>query len=512
MASQSSLLATDTRLRSGTRADRKAREVARIDDEVFHLQHKVHTLLTQAADLNFERNALVSAVDLPFEVLASIFEFACWPDVDRRFMTSIDNSFWRPLSERSRSRIPGGIRVGPLYISRVCLAWRKVALKSPKLWNSIELAVDWSRRGAQRQADLLDYWLSKSSPLPISVRLTEDWEFYEKDHDIEMPTKVIDVLQKYARRLHIAELLIPERWRHALAYIGNHATSLTSLALLFAFRCDSLEYINCFSDALPLLRNVALSRNNLMSVPLPANQIKSLHLEKVYNPLHAFHLYPNLEHCFIDAEFSGIQSDGEPVEGPILRHSLTSLSLHLNNESELAEILNILVLPNLSSFTVSLISGASPLLTMVDFFIQSSCALKKLHLHCRTISEDDLVACLQALPTLRELTLYCEEIPRAVFELMNPRRPTESDHEMSVHWRNNIPCLVPNLEVFSCSGPVSFDSGVVIEFLEERWQIGLQSAHLSWTGSMLDAQEKEILDRLSREGAGAYALKCDYDK
>ncbi|KAF9484585.1 hypothetical protein BDN70DRAFT_928266 [Pholiota conissans] len=498
----------------------KFEEIARIDAEVTRLQREtMMNLRRQSAELNCQRNALLSAVNLPVEILSMIFEFACIPAKFREpFSTVINDSFFRTSKDYC------SIYVGPLFISRVCAVWRHVALTIPQLWSSIQLSV--GHKGAKKQAAVLRYWLSKSGSRPLTVGITEDCEFGKVRS--KMPTDVIAVLEGYASRLHIAQLLMTKEWEPALSRIGKRASLLTSLTLELACESRPIDYVQCFHAA-PQLHHVTLIGYDIMKVDLPHAQIKSLSVDHINrdDPLLALRLHPALQEYTINTEMDfGGSRDVVSMSLPVT-HSLVSLDLTLDCNPDLDAILDNLTLPQLRSFELVLTDEAPSPYSMGRFFARSNCALESLGLYCDILPEMTILSCLVMLPNLRDLSLQFlddGQISQGMLDLLNPRKFAdlwnhadigEEKQRLIAQWMGKLPCLVPNLETFSCDGDVAFDSRALVELLEARWDDGkhnqdaetgersvtrLRSARITCRGLDLEDGDAEIVARLRSEG------------
>ncbi|KAF9484558.1 hypothetical protein BDN70DRAFT_989469 [Pholiota conissans] len=488
-----------------------------ITKEIRRLRGEMSILREELSDLRADINTFASqiAANLPFEVLTLIFEFVCCPeDSEDHFSTNINNSFWKkpaPDEDNERSRL----RVGPFYISRVCSLWRDVALKSPKLWKSIRIAVDGSAHGSRRQAALLDYWLSHSGEHPLAVGFAEDLRACRGNRNI--PTRTIDILAKHAHRLYIAELLMPKGWELALSRIGEEAKLLADLTFKPVHGCQPIDDVIPFTA--PRLHTVRLSRYDPrdISVSLPMAQIKNLYVKNIFDPVLAISLYPNLRNCTINADVFGMGLQASLMAPWPKTYSLQSFKLILYSRLDLELLLRRLHLPELRSFELELTTGLPSMSLLVPFLKQSAFSLTTLRLCCKDedqrLRHQDLVSCLQELRMIRDLSLDCGEVSSPVLELMNPRKISGPDvtqfgeMQMTETWRKMIsPCLVPKLETLTWTGRIRFSPLILLYFLEVRWAHGqsgggevakLRSATFVQTQLQLQAR---IVDRLRSEG------------
>jgi hypothetical protein len=150
-----------------------------------------------------KRNEMVPAVNLPPELLATIFEFACCPKEseykDYDMVRLFDEPFW-PISTSKQYNC--GCTTTPSLIGAVCSAWRNIAMETSQLWSNIKIAFNDANSDAQ--AAKWRYCISKSGqrPLSASMSLMEGCNEYDEDRN----TAILDVLEAYAHRLQTLEL------------------------------------------------------------------------------------------------------------------------------------------------------------------------------------------------------------------------------------------------------------------------------------------------------------------
>ncbi|KAF9484556.1 hypothetical protein BDN70DRAFT_946937 [Pholiota conissans] len=495
----------------------EAEQIMHIDTEVRNIREgAINALLEQCASLNRQRNGLVAAVKLPQEILTIIFEFSCCPTDEGRYSTIVDKSFWQG---RRSGIFYGRLRqAGPFFVSRVCSMWRRVALDTPQLWNNIKVEVSYDEKESEKQALLLQYWLSNSHHRFLTVGLTleslEDQDYEDGTYVYGVPTSVVDVLATHAHRLCAAELLVTGVWTSALAYIGQHANMLTSLTLELPEIIDDIVDCVDFFSTLPELSDVKLIGYSIRDVPLPTEQIVSLSTDNVdtSDPPEALRLFPNLQRYTLNTRSFGVDSDTSMI-GPLVHHTLASLELILSCKADLGAILEKLSLPKLRSFSLTLDKGIPSVTSIENFLMRCGCTLETLHLGS-SLPDGRLVKLLLKLPELRELSLQLSSgvaISRWALDLMNPRKQAR---EIGIS-ADDVACLVPNLESFTCHGTIAFDPRFLVEFLVDRWDNAndevpdcnkgipvarLRSAKFSQTLMKLEDEDADVLSRLRLEG------------
>ncbi|KAF9484569.1 hypothetical protein BDN70DRAFT_105713 [Pholiota conissans] len=501
----------------------KAAQISEIDTEV---HNAVLALLRKCVVLNRKRNALLPAVNLPLEILATIFELACTPDGSDEtgyFSTFLTAKFWRNATQDDRYSRPG-----PLYIGRVCSVWRDIALGTPQLWNSIQLEVNrWGDEG--KQAAALQYWLSNSGNRPLAVGLVE---MDEVENIYDMPTAVIDVLVPYAHRLDTATLLITKNWEPALRRIGKRAVSLQSLVLIKPYDTDHIENIPFFSRA-PKLRNIRIIRYGLAGVLLPMQLIEHLTMDSrgyTIDFVKMIRLCPNLRHFSLRVMSDIVLDSNAPAE--LLMHSrLQSLSLSFDEQTDLASRLQGLTLSMLQSFELCIDDGTDKTLPKLPpFLVRSSSTLRILSLRGQYISEDDLVECLRALSELRELYFEAREISQDFFLFMSPKDHSMVDLKHALDKDDGRRIVAPNLITFNCFIKNVAHPHSLISFLENRWDDQqwlreasdaekpsrnpntlvekLRSATFKGFRVHLEDEDDAVLRRLRREGMYVELQNC----
>lgn len=488
----------------------KTDQIANVTDSPDGLctDDSIVTLFNQGVPLNRQRNAFLPSVSLPPEVLAMIFEYACYESDDEGPMAEIDRHW-------NQSRGPVNAHaVTPLFIGKVCSTWRNIALGASQLWASVKIFVN--DKHADMLAAKLSFWLSKSAQRPLTVKLIDDC------CDDVTSTAVIDILVAHAHRLHTIDLFVPIAWEPALIRIANCVPFLTRLTLRMPDQFYPIvESVNMFANA-PQLREVRLFDYlcGYLSedVSLPLAQLESL--EGKYNDvddyLETLLLCPRLRRSV----FSEPGWSAESYRLPQTTHiALEVLELNILSLRYLQELLEALTLPALHSFVLWNHSKEQykfiPL--MLPFLSCSAGTLETLYLCDMIPAEEELIVCLRALPRLRKLVLQVhyqrlKKMPLTdrVLDLTNPtkhgglggvgRRLMEHQAEMEnaicVGVREDESggglCLVPNLETFYYEGEISFTPHTLVEFLVARWRgsssgcassLGTEDPHIEGPGA-----------------------------
>ncbi|KIK66067.1 hypothetical protein GYMLUDRAFT_158552, partial [Collybiopsis luxurians FD-317 M1] len=126
-------------------------DLSQLEAEITRLHTVLDRLLLRKQNVEeyiMAHKALASPVrQLPAEILAEIFVH-CLPDCAVR-----------DLSE------------APLVLTRICRSWRRIALDTPRLWQSLHvyLPPNLSNAACSRRIEGVTAWLERSGSLPISI-------------------------------------------------------------------------------------------------------------------------------------------------------------------------------------------------------------------------------------------------------------------------------------------------------------------------------------------------------
>jgi hypothetical protein len=361
------------------------------EDRIVSLNH------CQRATLNRQRNALVPAVNLPPEILTTIFEFAFCPD-DDYWLANVN---LKPL----KNELTSSWAVTPLFVGAICSAWRSIAWGTPQLWTSIALL--YTKDTAEKLPEMLDYWLSKSGELPLSVTLVGNGF-----HTVTYETfDVIKVIATYARRLHALDLYLPRRWgpEKFFARIASCTPLLTRLTISLCTLDEADGWyptFTTFADA-PQLREVTLSRISIAHVTLPWAQLESLIVDTGYNDVSK--LVETLRVCprlrLFSVYIGSLLWDAPPSIS--VRHTaLEALEISGYYEKFHPELFKVLELPALRSFNLN-ISVFSPGPRAWSSWLPSLLShvmdtLETLHVSPETPSDEELLTILRVVPRLRK--------------------------------------------------------------------------------------------------------------
>ncbi|KAJ6594653.1 hypothetical protein B0H19DRAFT_916822, partial [Mycena capillaripes] len=120
-----------------------SQELARIDEFIRELSEKREKIRSYIDS----HKALISYPRrLPPDIVREIF-IACLPTTINAVLS---------------------VQEAPLALCRICSAWRRIALSSPRLWTSIHLPIDFILNKKEQRLSAVARWLQLSGACPIS--------------------------------------------------------------------------------------------------------------------------------------------------------------------------------------------------------------------------------------------------------------------------------------------------------------------------------------------------------
>jgi hypothetical protein len=460
----------------------QASQIADLDANIQRMDDHIKALINQRATLSRKRNALVPAVNLPPEVLATIFEFACSrtpldPEYNESDMATLFDKPFRSLSTSKQYYC--ACTTTPTLIDAVCSAWKNI--EKSQLWSNTTITFDDTNSGAQ--AAKLRYRISQSGQRPLNLSLVEAFNDDEDGNCTVWYTHVLDVLEAYAHRLQSLDLFLSEGWKHepAIARIAKRLPLLTCVSLRPGSGLQGMEHFNLFAHA-PKLREVRLIDCCTTTVSLPLAQLEHLEVaspSSVEECLNVLRLCPRLRSY--TTYINDTPRDFAPVLPPMTHTELEVLKVMDNSMPEMGirAFLEALTLPMLCSFSLYIRAKDSHagIPSLLPFLSCSAGKLETLCLAGQMPLEEQLWGCLQVLPQLRKLVLNNRShkntiLTQRTLDRMNPTKYGGVDEECSRQ------LLAPNLATFNYHGPIELAPHALVEFLVDRWH-GPPAAHTS---------------------------------
>ncbi|KAJ7123686.1 hypothetical protein C8R44DRAFT_784202 [Mycena epipterygia] len=381
------------------------------------------------------RQSLIYPVlTLPFEITSQIF-LDCLPE-------DSDDAV-RPYPSQDEA---------PLVFTRVCRDWREIAISTSTLWNRVHIDLDSDDGRGHLDAKwvaLLDIWLHRSQPQPLSVTICN--RSYTDPHET-----LVDVLDRHSQRWRDVTLKLP----------FNHFSRLdapTSLPVLERLTLsahgspDMINPISAFRHA-PMLRHLCLEAGMHPSdVILPWEQLTTLEFygASADDCLELLRLTPNVASCVLDIQFA---SHGLALGSPLL--SLRSFTF---SGPAGWGMLRYLVMPVLEKLDLTRSPiGPRNVAQLLHFIGRSECQLRDLKLYVRSAMTAQTILLLRCLPSLSavELTLAEADIGTAILRELKPggdgvilpnlrRMALRCIHDDNQHWQVVFDVVTEALELRS---------------------------------------------------------------
>ncbi|KAF5319410.1 hypothetical protein D9619_008630 [Psilocybe cf. subviscida] len=504
-----------------------------IDSEILHIEGAIVHLVKRRALLKRRRNTFARVVNLPPEILALIFEYACIPSSKGDFASSSD------MEERGTCTVGLTIGIGaltPLFLGSVCTAWRTVAFGASQLWSTLKIYV--GKKDTERQTNLLREWLARSVRRPLSIKVIEEDVAHCNDDDNDSSSSawgidttsvaIMDILAAHSKQWYDMDLFLPCTWRKALTRIRNDLPNLARLTLRGAHLNPSMARISAFALA-PMLLDVSIVDTYLLDdVELPWGQLRRLQADAFNHTdcLRAIQLCPELRSCELERLCPSVVP---PLDISVHHTQLETLILSTDVNTKIGAILGSLTLPALKELVLSMPQDGCVLSGVLPLVRRSQCPLTRLQLVGPTPAENDLVKTLRGIPTLEHLLLLNPVVDSGgkltnclLNQMANSGEAMEVDGE--THRQST---LLPKLKTFEYQGPVGFSSHELVRFLESRWFPGqfvgdqagdCMSPHLdsflitTTSDIVFQPADSLILRRLRDEGMRLdFSVDCNVD-
>ena len=324
------------------------------------------------------------------------------------------------------------LRKAVMFPGQVCKYWREIALSTPKMWSKITFLSE-----SDANAKLTHSWLSRSGSSPLSICLSNRISL-----DPNKPTSpvLLDVIAQSDRWKDLvfqagdASIVGLPPVRHRLPY-------LQTLSIANGTIISLTQTLDTFEIA-PRLHSLTLGRNiSLAKLRIPWNQLTYCDICSLWSTgdcLELLRQSPNLVECTL-----AFGNDVSHQAQLLVQHEhLRILSIHSCLNDSIGPFFDNLTLSALETFSANCSKSASwaqP--QFLSLLSRSACPLLRLHLDFSfEFIDDDLMDCLQLLPSLTELELRDQShvaLTRSFFVRLT--------RYMSENGRNG--CLLPNLRV-----------------------------------------------------------------
>ncbi|KAF9075312.1 hypothetical protein BDP27DRAFT_1315869 [Rhodocollybia butyracea] len=425
-------------------------EIARLHGQILIIEEGKRKLEAQRARLR----ALLSPVrKLPNEILSRIFQHVC------------ENNSLRGYNAHT---LP--IHFSAMTISFVCSRWRDLALSSPRLWAHLTIGV--CTRDAARELRLINILtrlLKRSSPLKLSLNIDCN-DCYLREGTLPF----LDLLLQHAHRWETFTF-------HALYPLtlyqmpsGLHFPSLVELNIR-TFESPlggPLPDLNLFEHA---PRLCTLATTEAPPPKAPFNKLESLHLQRMNIDLasppvlaNILHNYPSLKSLSLEPDpFE--EGDFEELRDPTVQGTWRNITCLVIEAFWQPWLLNMAFssfsFPSLNELVVkSKCPTTWPVDAFKSFVTTSSCMITTFTLRGFTVSDVDLIATLQVMPSLSYLEIDD-------FKDSSSQSPITSHFMQSLQHQSTSFPLAPKLHslrlISKWNAP--FDDLTFISMIESRW-------------------------------------------
>ncbi|KAE9408935.1 hypothetical protein BT96DRAFT_627294 [Gymnopus androsaceus JB14] len=434
------------------------------DAEIARLQSQLISVREQRKrldDYNTQLRSLLSSFrEIPNEILCIIFEWACTDNLLQEYPWPLDSEPPTQLSLPFIAYLPA------LAISAVCTRWRSLALSSPGIWSQFRLEISPIASKAETMSNArsgfistLQLYLDRSANSPLMI-------------DLQTPTGARNDQSKPS----VLGLLLDHssRWK-TFSYTGDYALEKCGLSsfpvledLILKGSGDNIRKadLDCFEHA-PKLRGVRTDFFKKYSV-LPWNQLASLDVRAPRGE--QMDLLRRCS-CLTALKLRSFWSKSRPSSVSLATlKSFTIVNSVDKPKTELLEtILFSFTLPSLGELIIYSEDRSAanrviwPSDTFSAFISRSSCTLTTFSLSSVTISDLDLIASLNHLPSL---------INFSVDGLMNPEggSPLTSYFLSSLTLHDSGSLLLPKLRFLSIKfHDTSFDDAAFVRMVSSRW-------------------------------------------
>ncbi|KII90530.1 hypothetical protein PLICRDRAFT_173931 [Plicaturopsis crispa FD-325 SS-3] len=325
-----------------------------------------------------------------------------------------------------------------LKLGQVCRRWRAVALSTPRLWSTIHLSTNRKYLPAEPQR-LLEVWLERSQPLPLSLSLKLGDHFGPTAGDgrRDAARSWVDLLTAHSERWEILKFVKDVPCLDKIRAISDQLPRLHTVELLDFETVDDTDIadVSAILRSAPQLRHMEVDHKYLTTTAnLPWTQLTYISVDRFNSndmPFILQHL-PNLRKVFlyggdphlVPAERRVKVWSGRAAMTPISHTQLVDFGVSGFLMSETFPVFDCMTLPNLKVLYV----GPPPhgfkretaamdtlMLSVLSFLRRSRCPVESLRLKVPEVEDTThIVKCIHEIgPSLIHLDLMCINALRA---------------------------------------------------------------------------------------------------
>lgn len=370
---------------------------------------------------------------LPPEISASIFELCLprWKRTTKLGFREADNA-------------------SVLFtLGAVCKTWRHIIWSTPSFWSHLLVLIGPST--VLSYTPLVEEWLARSGDvlLSIAVYFKDQDEYCSGYHDWFTPLgKIVNATSS---RWDCLDLELPISLRSFFQVLPCHLRELRMVnwGLNSRTREDAFGSLTTTAGSnLPAPTCVCLSFVALRTVPILWNNVTEASIAglTIVECLELLRLAPALESCFIPDALP-VQNFGGAV--PFVHANLKELKIQFPEPNGFVhKLCDAITLPKLQKLLIHHNEFEFlPMENLIALIERSGCALDDVEVLCK-LKDDDLIAFLKAIPSLRHLS-FGESGPFGQFTTNNIFKKIAQTSHIGKHDPASTPSperFVPHLE------------------------------------------------------------------
>ncbi|KAF9483630.1 hypothetical protein BDN70DRAFT_990168 [Pholiota conissans] len=395
----------------------------------------------------------VDFLSLPNDIITQIFDHACRPiPGDKEWR----RSFY------------------PLWLGRICRAWRDIAWESSEIWATVVVRVfDKEKSGYDYtvQTDLLEEWLARAKGRKLNIYLGEA----KGNRGMRPPFSLMKFIIAHYEQWQDVHFDTSQPWWSIFtltATVTNAAQPRPPVVPLPNLRSISIRGLEWGRYPLHMLHlSLAPSLRSVGFFNLPEFIIKGIadyfpcaRITELTLTISSTKLGNVLRHFPRLQSLSLIDCAELRVRRNTRHETLRNLIIHCKDEWKwFSTFGKAVTFPALQSLEIIYSGHINYVRVLLPFILRSKCHLTSLTIECILLAEHDLIGLLFSLDTLSELhirdsesrlrryvTMYANNIglARTFFDVLHPDKEAP---------------FLPNLEVFSYRGSLAVQA---IDFIE----------------------------------------------